>query len=306
MEMANKTRPGTHPWEAPLSQPSELCPSSALSPPHCPLIYPYVDAVADGAQRRAEVTAPHPPLPQPPAGHGIADGSRLVQCDFPLVAGCNPCWLLLITFFSPSCLGMASRMSCSISRGGDEADRPGGARTLAALFGDRADTGSPPACRDLSHSPGTLQDDSSSAVTSAAPSALVVCPAGTRGFVCTDFAWTISSMTLVPFPSPPFPTLFPCSGISEGQKTKLERELCLGKQSSGKKRHSWVLLAGFVLGKKCRVVFRALLVTPGNDTGKAAGPKGGTAQGLHEPELPWTSAVCSGQGLEGFGTALSF
>lgn len=123
MEMANKTRPGTHPWEAPLSQPSELCPSSALSPPHCPLICPYVDAVADGAQRRAEVTAPHPPLPQPPAGHGIADGSRLVQCDFPLVAGCNPCWLLLITFFSPSCLGMASRMSCSISRGGDEADR---------------------------------------------------------------------------------------------------------------------------------------------------------------------------------------
>lgn len=122
---------------------------------------------------------------------------------------------------------------------------------------------------------------------------------------------------ILPGPSPARPSspspallsplyLFPCSGISEGQKTKLERELCLGKQSSGKKRHSWVLLGGFVLGKKCRVVFRALLVTPGNDTGKAAGPKGGTAQGLHEPELPWTSAVCSGQGLEGFGTALSF
>lgn len=235
MEMANKTRPGTHPWEAPLSQPSELCPSSALSPPHCPLICPYVDAVADGAQRRAEVTAPHPPLPQPPAGHGIADGSRLVQCDFPLVAGCNPCWLLLITFFSPSCLGMASRMSCSISRGGDEADRPGGARTLAALFGDRADTGSPPACRDLSHSPGTLQDDSSSAVTSAAPSALVVCPAGARGFVCTDFAWTISSTTLVPFPSPPFPTLFPCSGISEGQKQNWRESSALENRAQERK-----------------------------------------------------------------------
>lgn len=56
----------------------------------------------------------------------------------------------------------------------------------------------------------------------------------------------------------------------------------------------WVV---FCPGKKCGVDFRALLLIPGNVTGKAAGPEGGAAQGLHEPELPWTFAACSGQGL---------
>lgn len=41
---------------------------------------------------------------------------RLVKHGFPLV---NPCWLLLITFFSSTCLEMTTRMTCS--RDGREA-----------------------------------------------------------------------------------------------------------------------------------------------------------------------------------------
>lgn len=260
--MANKTRPGTHPWEAPLSQPSELCPSSALSPPHCPLICPYVDAVADGAQRRAEVTAPHPPLPQPPAGHGIADGSRLVQCDFPLVAGCNPCWLLLITFFSPSCLGMASRMSCSISRGGDEADRLEVPGPLLPFL----ETGLTPALLQPAGISLTLQEPSKMTAAQQSPLQLprhswfvLLGPEG----LCA---------LILPGPSPARPSspspallsplyLFPCSGISEGQKQNWRESSALENRAQERKDtvgFCWLVLSW----KKSAESYSGLCLSP--------------------------------------------
>lgn len=108
----------------------------------------------------------------------------------------------------------------------------------------------------------------------------------------------ICSTIFLPFPSPPFPTLsyLPGLGFLRGKKKIWRESSVLENRAQERKATTgfcWVVLSW----QKAWSRFQGFARHPRQCHWEAAGPEGGTAQGLHEPQPSWTFAVCSGQGL---------